>query len=330
MKLHPCERIINTTIPARVTGGYAVLDIANCLSQQNRRNYRQGMEYAVDNIEIFGTDAAQEGQVRVYKFPNTWVVANSWVKAFKHWNDQGMDAARESGMQSTVARYRDFKIYYNQAHYDGETAGAVPVNELQPLGYLDVAGAQAIDPLAQMEWDYSIITVPNVGGNTGQAQDCPLGMLGDNGGVFRSLIHNYALSRSRPHPEDPSTVTTNAVGYSQGGLYAHMEDVGEDMVEILDNLTEHNNSPGYIIGGTDSQEEFYPCGQNNGSDQGHQMDNLIVRLGPTIATDSTGPTTVLCGLLWFNQTTDYAIDVRVKVSAGGYQGVAARPMQDVN
>lgn len=326
----PCERIINISIPA----GYSVCDTAKLLSEQNRMSFRQGREYAYDGIEIFALDPAVSGLLRVYKLPNTWVTVNAWSKGFAAWRRQRHDALDESMASSTTAKYADFKIYYNSGHQSGTIFGQ-PVVELQPLSFMDLAAAQVIDPGAGMEWEHSTISVPNVGGAGGSTQDYNLHMIGDDSGSGKSLIKAYAESRARPFPVDPSTVAGSATTSNPGGLYSQMFDVGEDMIEIIDSVRDQNESPPYLVGGVDSAEEFYPWGmqaQTNvaGSIQGNQLDFLIVRTGATIATDSTGPFTALCGLIWFNNDTGASLIAKIKVSVGDYKGVMSRSMLEVN
>lgn len=323
--LDPCERTIVTSIPA----GYGVLDIGWALSQQNRKAYRQGMEYAISNVEIFGLDPAAEGSVQMFRLPNTWVTANAWVKSFKVWREQQDDAMEAGGSWSSRARYHDFKLYYNAGHLAGEYAGT-SVTQMHPSGFLSQATAQLIDPGAEMEWEASTFTVPNVAGSGGTTEEYYGGMLGGDTGTYRGLIRAYAESRARPHPSDPSVVEEGGSATPDGGLFTEMQDVGEDLKEIVLGIREENNAAPYVIGGTDSDEEFYPWGTNQGSDQGVSQDRLIVRAGSTIATDSSGPFTALCGLLWFNNGTGSAIETRIHITPGSYHGVMARPMQDVN
>ncbi len=51
--------------------GEQYLDLAQSLSLVNRRFYRQGMNYAVENIKFFSNSA---GSVDCFKTPTTWVL----------------------------------------------------------------------------------------------------------------------------------------------------------------------------------------------------------------------------------------------------------------
>lgn len=332
MSIEPCERIIEFTIPSE---NYCIADLFWMLSQQNRRGYRQGYELAVDKIELFQTDPTEAAVLDIYRMPQSWVTYTSWVKAYSHWQQQQRDAMRESGTSTRAAAYRDFKICYNEAHATGDQDG-VPVHTATPTAVRTLASAQGIDPGAESDWMYSEFVVPNVGGNTGVAAEYLGWMLGGDGGTGKGLIHNYAKSRARPNPTDPSTVTDIGTNVVEGGLYAQMEDVGENLEEVFDNITERNASPPYIVGGLNSVEEFYPGGENSpANSKGIQFDRLRVSASTTgtnnpLSTDQTGSLTVPCGLLYFYNDSGSSNTVRVHVSPGGYKGVLALPMRDVN
>lgn len=326
-KVQPAERIVNLGIPA---GEIGVVDSAWLLSQINRKAYRQGYEYAIDYVEVIQNDPTVEGNCDIYRLPHTWVTCNSWVKGFSHWKAQQDEAARESGNQSTKGKYNDFKICYNLYQCTGDYHGTA-VSTLAPLGpFLTEAEAQAIDPDALMEWDYSEVAVPNVT-TQGNTVEYTLHMLGMDSGVRKGLIKAYAESRARPHNVDPSMVTQSG-GNIQGGLYAEMVDVGSMMDEVVTNLRERNDSPPYVVGGIDSPFQFYPGGWEDGTvgAQGTHFDRLIVRTGSTISSDATGPFTALCGLLWIRNNTEATLTIRIRYAVGAYNGVAARPMMEVN
>ena len=329
MAMSPAERIIEVSIPSNE---YAVIDTAWCLSQINRRSYRQGYEYAIDKLELFQTDPTVAATLNIYRLPATWVSYNSWVKAYSHWKEQQDDAMAETGTFSMRAKYRDFKIVYNLGHATG-LQGGVAVTQPVPAGSMSLADAQAIDVEAEFNWDYSQMVVPNVTGAGGVTQEYIVGLIGPDSGTYKGLIHAYADSRSRPFPEDPSTVTPTGSNLD-GGLYAAMQDVGEDFDEVMENVTERNNSPPYLVAGIDSPSEFYPGGSIMGSDKGVWMDRLRVAASTSVnnplSTDSTGSFTALCGLILVFNESESSNVVRLHCSPGDYHGVLARPMGDGN
>ena len=61
--------------------GLYYIDIAQCLSLMNRRFYRQGMQYVVNDMEVI-SDGVSE--LLVYRLPHTWVVASAWEKCMRN------------------------------------------------------------------------------------------------------------------------------------------------------------------------------------------------------------------------------------------------------
>lgn len=329
--IKPAERMIEFAL---APNSYTIVDTASLLSQINRRAYRQGMEFAYDKLEIFQTDPAEESLVRVYTLPNTWVTVNAWVKAYEMWKQQQEEAMESADSWSIRASYRDFKVYYNQGHYEG-AQGGFDVNTAVPAGVITLAAAQAIDADAQMDWLYSTFVVPNDEGSAGTTETYFAGILGpdDLGDEYRGLIHAYAQSRARPHPTDPSFVNTNTSSTIDGGLYAEMADVGSDLKEVMDGVTGQNNSPPYVVGGTVSTHEFYPGGSNLGNANGVERDWLTVRAitaGNPLFTDQINGFTALLGLMMLYNDGNASVTCRLHCSPGNYLGVAARPMGDAN
>lgn len=322
-KIQPAEKVLQFVVPQNQSW----IDIGFCLSQLNRKAYRQGMEYVVTNVEMFSTDSTEDTVLIVQRIPHTWVAANAWVKGFKHWKSQQYENLRDAGNLSTEGAYNDFKVYPQQNLIE---------EPLQPANIMTLAAAQAIAPTATMEWGFSQVVVPNDDAHAGDTQEYNLHWVGSDGGFggleCRGLIHAYAQSRSRPHQTDPNIVNV-PVPDVDGGLYAEMEDVGDMIDDVIDNARFVNNSPPYLLvdsahGSTDGQYEFYPGGSLNGDLT--VQDILIVRSGSTISTDSTGPFSAWGGIIALDNEADTELMLQVTVAPGPYQGVMARPMQDVN
>lgn len=328
------ERDIWFYVDTTVAADYCVVDTFSLLSQINRRSYRQGYELAFEFLEAYQSAPEQNLSMTIHRLPNTWVTVNAWTKAYHHWKEQQDEAMDESDTWSMRAKYRDFKVCYNAGHASGDYSGGTGnVQTAVPADTIGLAAAQAIDSGASMDWDYSMFVIPNLSGATGTTEDYIAHMLGGDMPQSRGVILAYAESRARPHPEDPSIVMAPTAVLPDGGLYAEMADVGDDMQDIVD-LTFHQNvSPPYIVGGTDSVDEFYLGGDNNGTTQGIEVDTLTVRAtNTTLTSDRTGPFTALCGLLWIenNSDTENHIVCRLRVAAGNYKGVLARSMAEAN
>lgn len=313
------------------TPGEYFIDLGQCLSLVNRKFYRQGMQYAVDSMQMFANGVVKNF---VYRLPNTWVVANAWEKAMRHWKKQQDETMNEGGLQSTTARYRDFKVFMNPLHAANYTTGATP--NTVPDNYL------TSDATAEAEWSLSRFVIPNnfAPGNTDEYYGH---ILGDNATLLAPALHNskglvvaYAESRSRPQTDDP-----NIVQAAGGGLYGLMEDVGDDNVEIINLAQEQNDRPPYLLD-QDTGEEYYPGGANQPDDGGIGHLETVMTVRNTAAAGGDTSTTYAPGflanlglLMISTQHPDPehepgAVKFCVTLAAGPHKGVMARPYQDVN
>lgn len=340
----PAERTFWIYPPSDATSAdFYYLDMAQLLSKTNRRgSYRQGMQYVVENVEIFGKDSTVGLEMNIAALPNTWVVANSWVKGYSLWKKQQDEALAETGQISTLARHRDFKIFMEENHANAGTfnspVATVAGLNLSPDGYIFDEDPQliAISATATMEYDPSQVVVPNDGGVVGASTEYHLYMCGDevNGaGTAKGMVVAYAQSRQRPFQTDPNVV--GVAGASAGGLFEDMFDVGDNLEDVVDNARFTGNQPPYAID-SNTAVELYPGGANQGSAGNMIVDILSVRAGSTIASDSSGPFVANCGLLrlnfdgdWYSNQTYHGV-VKVTLAAGDYHGVMARPMKEVN
>ena len=224
------------------------------------------------------------------------------------------------GGESLQGAYNDFKIFLNHTH-------ATDVNApLLPLNLPEYSVAVVIDPDVRTDWEYSQFVVPNDGapGTTNEYQAI---MNGPDIATFKGLVHNYAKSRSRPFPTDPNTI----LPVTDGGLYQDMEDVGDNLEEVGQNVRTTNDETPYLTS-IHSQFEWYPGGAYSENAGLTLQDNLILRSGTSVfGSDSTGPFTCLCGLLLLNYTgTAENVVLQVTVAPGNYKGVMARRIQEVN
>ena len=318
-KVPPTELTLFSSIDA----GVNIADLGAMLSQVNRKTYRQGYQYAVQSIEFY----APAADIIVSRLPHNWVCVNSWTKAMNLWRKQQNDRLEESGLMQTIAAHRDFKIYIDADHADGNYV------EMQPItlgsgsaseAYRTLASAQSVSATVLMDWDKSQIVIPNKA-SPGNTVEYFCHMLGDDSLSAPSsfgMIKAYAESRNRPMQTDP-----NIVDVASGGVYGEMFDVDEATGDIVTNAQEANTALPYL-NDRDTALEFYPGGKNTGS--AHTVvDVLSIQSGNrTLASSSTGPFLANCGLIVI--TTDAAVQVKITLAAGEYKGVMARPMQDVN
>ncbi len=314
------------------------VDLMQSHSIVNRLFARQGMNVLVENLEI-GVQPGGAFEATVFRLPQHWACVNAWTKTMALWKRQQDDTADEADIESTIARYRDFKIHFDAGH---STAGFSA--NLLPAGYFitDAAGTNE-----SYEWQRSQVVLPNDGapGNTTERE---LHMLGDDvGATSAGMIRAYAESRSRPQQTDP-----NIVDAPTGGLFGEMFDVGDDDNVIVTNFQEENETPPYLMG-LDGTEEYYPGGSFQGIGPsnasglvlpGQMVDIIAINASQNYNTDSTGSFAAPCGLikLVINATgvlpgspadlgdAPFSIWMKVTLAPGHYQGIAAIPMQEAN
>jgi hypothetical protein len=305
--------LIAQALPGVLTKKF--IDLSQIASLMNRRFYRQGINWAVAGFKVTAAHntVTPSGTVFVNKLPNTWVTSNAWEKAFRAWNKQQMDTVEESGAQSAVARFRDFKVFADPSHV---TAG-VAANWL-PSGY------------SPGEWEPSIIVLPNnlpdASGSIIEPREYLLHMVGNNFHTAaplgsRGVIEGYADSRAYPQSPDP---VSPAVDDTNNWL-ARMFDVGADTSEILDNATDRNDNLPY-------PQVDYPGGQT-------QAPNLEVHDFQLLSGTSIGGTTRLKGgnfpaglieVSYFNDTEEEAtISLLIDLVPGNHRGYLCEPMTEM-
>lgn len=325
---------LNPANEATLSVGGAMVDVAQVYSLVNRVSARQGYSYFIQQLEI-GAQAGGAFEACVQRLPQHWPAANAWVKGMKLWLKQQNDAAEEAGLESTIARYRDFKVAFDQDHDFADN--------LLPSGF-SINDAGATDDT--YEWMQSQIVIPN-DGTVGNTTERILHMIGGSTSTRAGLIEAYAESRSRPQSIDP-----NIVDVATGGIFGEMFDVGFDDEEVVDNFQGRNNEPPYLVG-TNSAQEYYPGGSFQGNSggllggmpySGQFVDILSVNAGQNYNTDSIGNFLAPCGLIRINYNATgvnspgvpnvgdmpFGLWMKIVLAPGEYKGCLAMPMQDVN
>ena len=314
-----------------------IVDTMQCHSLVNRIFARQGVNVLVESLEI-GVQTGGAFTASILRLPQHWACVNAWHKGMALWKKQQDDTADESDLESTIARYRDFKVAFDKDHDFADN--------LIPAGYsLD-------NPLATddaYEWFQSQIVIPNDGA-VGNTTERILHVLGDSTSSRAGLIEAYAESRSRPFAQDP-----NIVDVAEGGIFGEMFDVGDNDEEIVNNFQGRNNSPPYLVGNMGSQE-YYPGGsyQGLGPQQassgaqvpGQFVDTLSVNASQNYNSDMTGSFAAPCGLIKIcieaagvgigpspvraGEAVGGPLWMRVRLAPGYYKGIAGVPMQEAN
>lgn len=302
-------------IPLPTGPGTYFLDIAQIASICNRKFYRQGMNWAVGNIEFFTNGDAELG---ISKLPSTWVMANSWVKSMAAWKEQQQSVLDDE--PTIKAKYNDFKIHFDTDH---QQIG-FPAN-LLPYGFDTTF---ALDDM--YDWDATEIEIPTDGGALPPAT-FELHAIGAPTATSKGLINGYALSRARPQQEDPNVPL-------YGGWLQAISDLAEVDPHIRQNIIHENDSPPYPVAaadGANQNQNFYPGANNQAPTYlSFIQDILVTRSGTSLTADSTGPFLAPCGLLRFDVVTPpeepTEMFVFLELVSGPVKGLMAQPMQEMN
>ncbi len=343
--LEPGEANVDTAV---------YLDLMQIHSLVNRVSCRQGRLVGVQSIEV-GCKAGGAFSAAIWRLGHQWSIVNAWEKSMRLWLEQQNDTAEEASLESTVARYRDYKVHMTAMH-----ASQGFVSNLLPVGYSTDDGASTLD---RYSWDASRLVIPNdaVVGTTTERQ---IYVVGEDDTTLApdgiGLVHAYADSRSRPQVTDPNIVTS-----ADGGIFAEMFDVGMDDNEIIENFQGDNNTAPYL-NYHNAALEAYPGGEFQGGQTslgitgpdsaafgtGPQFmqlhDILSVNASQNYNTDTCSGLLAPCGLICIQfKATNVGATVgptvappqgninagfwmRVVLAPGDYQGVLAIDMVDVN
>lgn len=292
-------------------GQSTTIDLSQCASIVNRRFYRQGLNWMVAGFTLT-TSQAITGALAIEKPQNTWITGGAWEKTMRAWLKQQNDALDEAGAESTVAKFRDFKVYLDSNHQDGTSPNMIPVGD-----------STTSNKYLTGEWFYSSVVVPNDGapGNTEEYRLKLYGVDVPNGpGVIGSkgIINGYQQSRAYPQSPDPVHPATYT------GFLAQMFDKGDDNVDILNNAAGENDDLPY-------DQTNYPGSTGNGP--GLQWHDTVFVTGTTIGGTTKMPgTNVPCGLLRVNH--NFTIEegqsaiLRVHLVPGEHRGYMCEKMED--
>lgn len=286
MKTQPSVRTLTFPIPDLSKSNVQYIDISQAASLVNRRFYRQGLNWAVAGFSLHTSNvdaSVGTGSISIAKIPSTWIASNSWEKAFRAWNKQQMDSITESGAQSAVAKFRDFKIHADVTHVQEGFARNMKPGLLLATDTWEYYSAG--------EWEPSQVVIPNIlpdgSGSEIEPQEVLLHMTGinNNGGVSRGIIEGYADSRAFPQSPDPVSPDIN----SNNNWLRQMFDVGNDNSDITDNATNTNDDLPY-------PQVEYPGGETQAPGLQYH-DNLNITTTTVSGKTTCRGTTVPCGLI---------------------------------
>ena len=317
----------------------AYIDLFREVSKVSRKFIRQGQIAAIGNIRVTMPPAADPtvgSGFYISAMQNTWGVSNAWEKSFAMWNEQQQTSIEESGSQSALARFRDFKVYLDEQHWQANdpTAGPTSPKQLNAvnLGPFNTAGpypSSVIVPggayvLKDGEWEYSQIVIPNDGA-VGNTVEYHLMMHGaDTTAVAtypgsKGMLQGYAASRSVPQP-GPSLAAPVKTSWM-----SEMFDDGDNQSQIVDNATARNNDLPY-------DQDEYPGGATNYVGPENKA-WLVNRSTVGVSQFNLGGMVAPCGLLRLDSVNvvDGVDDIIIEIELlpGHSRGLMAAHMQDM-
>ena len=235
-----------TRLSFECTGtGTNYIDLAAALSAINRKQFRQGLYYYVNKIELY--DSATTF-VDIHTLPDTWVTRAAHRRGKGIFDEMNEFAVRNSG--NLYPKYHDFKVYMNAQHAGQGT--------LMPALYGINQEENLISP---DEWTYSQYVSADSDGdatldpNTGvvtidqNADNFTAHMVGPHQGTSDNwssigLIKSYAESRVRQNLENPVI----DAGLLADPLVNLMDFSTEEQInELVTNLDEDNDAPPYDL-----------------------------------------------------------------------------------
>jgi len=332
-KIQPMPLKLNFKMDSGKTTAY--IDIFREVSKLSRKFIRQGHVAAIGNIRISmppASDPTIGSALYVSAMQNTWTVSNAWEKSFRMWNKQQKQAIEDSGSESAVARFRDFKVLLDKGHWQVNQPGGSP-SKVQlsacNLGPFDQSGPFATSVItapevAIGEWEYSQIVIPN-DGSVGNTVEYLLTMHGvDNAAVgtysgSKGMVKGYAISRAFPQSPDPVSPLVKQSWMSE------MFDVGDNQSDIVDNATAKNNDLPYF-------QDSYPGGASN---YVHPENKawLLNRSTVGVTQFNLGGMVAPCGLLRIDlinvQDGPDDVIIEIELLPGDARGLLAAPMGDM-
>ena len=212
--------------------GTNYIDLAAALSAVNRKQFRQGLYYYVNKIELYDQATTY---VDIHTIPDTWVTRAAHRRAKGIFDEMNEYAVRNSG--NLYPKYHDFKVFMNSQH---ATQGS-----LYPSLYNINQSAQVIVP---DEWAYSeYVSADDDADGNQEADNFTCHMVGPHSGTSDNwtsigLIKSYAESRVRSNLENPVI----DAGLLADPLVNLLDFSSEEMInDVITNLDEDNDAPPY-------------------------------------------------------------------------------------
>ncbi len=228
-----------------VTNLNGYIDIAQCLSFVNRRQYEQGKCYYVESIKAITSPGAAAGASYGFQFstiPDTWVTANAWVKAHALWDQMNQKVLEDN--PSVQGKWAQFITFMDVAHQNGGSGTAGPNLNLLPV---DTGGNKInTGEWAVSEYVFPQHTVDPATGLPLAADEATCHMLGDDDGDVTAgtlasggIIASYQDTRARVQiaPDVPADMSISWMTL--------LTDDGSQEPELADVIEAANDEPPY-------------------------------------------------------------------------------------
>lgn len=259
-------------------------------SMLSRRNIPQGMIWPVTGFELVDKGANADGLVcRIGKLQDTWPTNNAWVFVKSLWDEQQMSMMEDS--ESTIAKYRDFKILMDTKHNALQLSDGAPTTEGGvTIQYAYPHALNVSNEFLPGEWQHSEIVLhelvdaipPTPYPDTSDGVEYNLVMYGDDTGDSKGILKAYVDNRSRPFSPDPN-IPDVADSWVRQLSPGYVND------KIVENATEKNNDTPYLI-------DQYPGQPGNGA--GAALHDEMRITSTTVSGTDTAPGGIFqCGLI---------------------------------
>lgn len=292
--------------------GTKYIDLAAALSAINRKQFRQGLYYYVNKVELYDNETTF---VDLLTLPDNWITRAAHRRAKGIFDEMNEHAVRNAG--NLYPKYHDFKVYMNDQHRQ--------LGSTFPSLYTINQGNQVIAP---DEWAYSqyVSADDDQDGNPGAgptyADNFYVHMIGPHAGTtgnWESIgaIKSYAETRVRQNLENPVI----DAGLQADPLFNLMDFSSEEQVnDLVTNLDEDNDAPPYDLSVYVGENEPHL----------HQ----VARLTTTVESGRVAMAGGFCaplGLIAVDPPTpgtsaDNLFRIVVEVAVGTYNGVYAERM----
>ena len=247
-----------------LANGDNYIDIAKDLSALNRRLYRQGKVYAIQNVQILfdaadvsANDLSQlVGTARVSTIPNTWIVHNAWSKGFRAWNAQQKRFLHDTGITGNARpKWADFKVGMDATQIQLDSGSG------DQDAWLDCRAGDFSATVTPDEWLVSQFVWEDAASAGFSPRVHMLGQVSSNNESYVGLVENYADSRVQVNANDPN-LPADASESIYALIHAGTEEVNTDLVNDLELI---NDSPPYdadeYVGGAAESTVPYPVVQ---------------------------------------------------------------------